>query len=292
MLLLVVSLPVYATEERQKEAVLPGDNTLPSGDISYHTYEDSEIMKIAELLYQSHRHTGAVEACEEALSRNLTSAQLASMQYLLAKTYEAIPNHGQEAKDTYSKIIQKYPDYDRLPEVAYRLGELNLCIIPEGTEPDNDKAIECLNLVITRLPIELNTEKDITYLSLKAHMMLGNLYLDKRENLKAESCFKKIYESDVTKSAPVPFRKFDNDNEKQEYVVWLKNRITNMKKRLPVKMVSACLSDDLAISMQKLNELQVRYPQDLEIRNIAVKMFRRLNQIKDLIDQELEDLNK
>lgn len=285
LLIVAFSLVVFASEDPETEL------TIPKGDVVYSDYGDLDIMKVADILYKSQRHTEVVEACEEALGRPLEDAQFASIKHLLAKAYEAIPDHGQDAKESYLEIIKKHPQYVRLPEVAYRLGELNCCIIPEGTEPNEALAIECLKMVTHRLPVDLSGEKGVTYLSLKAHMMLGNIYLGNGGKDKAEECFRKIYECDAAKSAPEPYIQFSNEKNMQGYKTWLQNRITKMKKRLPGKMVSACISDDLAISMQKLAQLQTRYPQDSEINDKAAFMIMKLNQVKEIIDESVNELN-
>jgi tetratricopeptide (TPR) repeat protein len=161
---------------------------LPEGEVVYRDYDDANLMRVAEYLYRSHRHSEAVEACEEALGRNLTDGQIAAIKHLLAQNYELIPDRGQDAKDAYLRVIQEHPSYERLPEVAYRLGELNVCIIPRGTDPNIDKGAEYLRLVINQLPITHAGDTAVTYLSLEAHMMLGNLLLVKGQNEEAKAC--------------------------------------------------------------------------------------------------------
>jgi tetratricopeptide (TPR) repeat protein len=266
--------------------------TLPGGKVVYHEYEDTELIKIADLLYQFHRHPEAVEACQEAIYRHsLSNAQTASIKHLLAKSYEAIPGHGQDAKDTYSGIIQAHTTYEKIPEIAYRLGELNTCIIPEDTEPDSTKAIESLRLVITRLPIESTEEIKVTYLSLKAHMMLGNIYMDEGLNDTARRYFKTIYDCDINKASSLPYKEFETEEEMQKHIEKIKMRITNMKKRIPVKLVSSCIYPDIGQSMQKLSELQSEYADDTEISEIVSEELRKLNDLEDIIEQEISDPN-
>ncbi len=259
----------------------------PEGEVVYRDYDDPNLMLVAERLYRSHRQAEAVEACTEALGRNLTDIQAASMKHLLAKSYEAIPGHGQDAKDAYLRVIQEHPSYERLPEVAYRLGELNICIIPPGTEPNNAKGSEYLRLVIDRLPVADEGYTAVTYLSLEAHMMLGNLLLVKGQNEEAKTCFKTIYDCDINKVTALPWEQFDNEEERQEHLVWLKERITGMKKRLPRKMVSSCISSDLGLSMQRLAQLQSEYPDDAEIHQIVSEVLRKLSEVEDIINQQI-----
>ncbi|MBN2588857.1 MAG: hypothetical protein JXA96_03265 [Sedimentisphaerales bacterium] len=125
LLMNICIVSVCSSEESQDELILPKEN------IQYNEYNDTELIQIAEMLRQIDRHKEAVEACQKALSRNLTEPQEASVKHTLAIAYESIPDYGQDSKDTYAQIINQYPNYEKLPEVAYRLGELNFAIIPK-----------------------------------------------------------------------------------------------------------------------------------------------------------------
>lgn len=265
----------------------PTELALPDGQIVYTDYDDAVLIQLAQGLYQRHRHAEALDACQEALSRNLTDDQAATVKHLLARTYDALPAQGQHAKDTYAQVIREHPAYEKLPEVAYRLGELNICIIPEGTEPNHPAAIECLQLVIRELPVESGDEPNVTYLSLKAHMMLGNLVLQKGRNDDARQYFKTIYDCDINKAVPLPYQQFDNEEEEQEHLVWLRDRIAGMKTRLPAKMVSSCISSDLGLSMQRLSQLQSDYPDDTEIYRMISEVLKKLTEIEQIINQEI-----
>jgi len=277
----VFPIYAYAAEEFKTEF-----GTLPENFV-YRDYADADLIKLADLLYHTHRHSEAVEACKEALNRNLTDDKTASVKHVLAETYEAMSDHGQDAKDTYLQIIQGYPTYEKFPEVAYRLGELNICIIPKGTEPDNDKAVEYLKMVIDRLPIVLSGETNVTYLSLKAHMMLGNLLLGQGHVDEARQLFRTIYDCDINKAVVLPYETFATEQETQEHLAWSKDRILNMKKRIPRKLVSACVSSDLGLSMQRLSELQCEYPDNTEIQELISDVLKKLAEVEEVVDQEI-----
>jgi tetratricopeptide (TPR) repeat protein len=286
--LLFCLFSICFAEEGQNEFKLPDEKVI------YDKYEDADLVKITELLNEHHRHSEAVEACNKALSRNLTESQRVCVIHAMATAYENIPNRGQEVKDTYLQIINKYPNYEKLPYIAYRLGELNCAIIPPGTKPDTKKAIECLKLVIRRLPVEPNKDNpanmpDITYLSLEAHMMLGNVYLDEGLNDEAGKCFKTIFDCDINKAAPLPYEKFKNDKERQEHMKWLKERITKMKTRTTTKMVVACISSDIGESMQRIAKLQSDYPDNVQIRELASIELEKMNKLEEIIKSQIEN---
>ena len=293
MLSLVLLINVFLSsvcisEESQDELILPTE------DIQFSQYEDAELIQIAEMLRQVDRHKEAVEACQKALSRNLTEPQQASVKHTLAVAYESMPDHGQDAKDTYAQIIREHPNYEKFPEVAYRLGEFNCAIIPEGTKPDEKKAIECLELVIRRLPIEPNKDNpanipDITYLTLKAHMMLGNIYLGHGKNVEAGKCFKSIFDCDLNKSASLPYEIFENEKEKHGKMEWLQKRITKMKERIPDKLVRTCMSSDVDDSMQRLIQLQNEYPNNEQIREQVSKELDKIYRIEEMIDSQIDN---
>jgi tetratricopeptide (TPR) repeat protein len=267
---------------------------LPKGNINYNEYKDAELIQIADLLFQFHRHAESVEACQKALNRNLSDDQAARAKHLLAQAYEIIPNRGQDAKDTYAQIIREHPNYEKLPDVAYRLGELNTSIVPKGTKPDKAKAIDYLKLVIERLPIEpaKDRETKVTYLSLEANMMLGNLYLSQKNNDEAKKCFKAIFDCDIKKVVALPYEKFKTEKEKQEQIDWLKEQITNMKKRIPAKLVASCSSADAELCLQKLSELQSEYPNNTEINELASAKIKKLSGVDEIVNGEIGNLNK
>jgi hypothetical protein len=139
--------------------------------------------------------------------------------------------------------------------------------------------------------MESDDEIKVTYLSLKAHMMLGNIYLGEGLNDNARKCFKTIYDCDINKASALPYKEFETEEEMQKHIEKIKMRITNMKKRIPVKLVSSCIYPDIGQSMQKLSELQNEYPNDTEINRMVSEEFRKLNDIEDIIDQEISDPN-
>ena len=187
---------------------------LPRGPVVYSDYENAELIEIGVKLCRLDRHPEAVEASREALRRDLSDAQAASAKHVMARACDAIPSRGPQAKDAYLRIIREHPTYDKLPEIAYRLAELNVCIIKKGTEPDPSKGMEYLKLVIKREPLEIEGKPNLTYLSLKAHMMLGILQMFQGASEEAKKCFKAIYDCDVNQVVPLAHEKFKDDKEK------------------------------------------------------------------------------
>jgi tetratricopeptide (TPR) repeat protein len=290
LLINICMIAICLSEERPVELILPTEN------IQYSEYNDTDLIQIAEMLRQVDRQKEAVEAYQKALSRNLTESQKASVRHILALAYESTTDHGQDAKNTYAQIINEQPNYEKLPEVAYRLGELNYAIIPLGTKPDSKKAIECLKLVIRLLPVEPNKGNpanipEVTYLSLEAHMMLGNIYLGDGLCEEAGKCFKTIFDCDINKTASLSYEKFRNDKEKQEHMEGLKKRIAKMKERVPDKMVRACISSDIGESMQRLSKLQSEYPDNAQIRELVSKELDKINGIEDIIKRQIDNSN-
>lgn len=281
--LFAFSLPLCAAQEVRKPL------RLPKGPVVCRDYDDADLVKIGEMPLQFHRHPEAVEASQEALRRGLSGVQACCVKHVMAEAYDAIPTRGREAKDAYLRIIREHPAYEKLPEVAYRLGELNTCIIKKGTKPDLKKGIKYFQLVINRLPLQVKGKPNITYLSLKAHMMLGNLRVSQGSSDEAKKRFKGIYDCDVNQASPRTHQKFKDDKEKQKHMKWLKNRITEMKKRIPGKLVLSCMGSDVGQSMQKLSHLQNEYPGDALINEKASEMLRKLNSIEEIIDEEISD---
>lgn len=118
-------------------------------------------------------------------------------------------------------------------------------------------------------------------------MMLGNLLLGQGHVDEARQLFRTIYDCDINKAVVLPYETFATKQETQEHLAWTKDRILNMKKRIPRKLVSACVSSDLGLSMQRLSELQCEYPDNTEIQELISDVLKKLAEVEEVVDQEI-----
>lgn len=265
---------------------------LPKAPIAYDSYETPELVQLVDDLRKFHRHIEAIEAGNEALRKLLSPGQDAFVRYKMAQSYEFVQNGGLLAKEKYDEVLKLHSNYERNVEIAYRLGELNSCIIMRGTEPNAPEAIECFEYVLDRLVDPNKSNGKVYYIALKAHMGLGNLQWDRKNYATAKRHFESIYKCDIELAEPLPCEKFEDPNELAEHKTWLKNLILSMKTRIPTKLVGLCIRPDPVESMNELDNLMTEYADDAAVVQLAREAYNQVCAVDEIIDDAIDDFEQ
>lgn len=261
----------------------------PEGPIQYGDYTTEDLVELVGLLNQFHRHSEAVEAGFEALSRDLTSTQDAFVRHKMGQSYEFIPDSGPLAKAKYTEVLELHPDYNRIIEIAFRLGELNDSIIIDGTERNVEQAIADFEYVLNRCDDPNEDPRKVYYIALKAHMGLGNLRWDQKSYAAAKEHFEVIYHCDPNLAEPLPCEKFEKPEDLAKHKTWLKNRILSMKDRVPPKLVGLCIRPDPVESMNELDNLITEYVDDATVVELAREAYNQVCAVDEMAEDAIRD---
>jgi hypothetical protein len=262
----------------------------PARPIDYNKYETPDLIRLAEVLAQWHRHAEAIEAGKEAMTRRLEPDEDATIRHRMAQSYEFVPDGGPTAKRMYEEVLQLHPAYERNTEIAYRLGELNSSVIMEGTEPNIPRAMQCFEDVLARSERLKTDSQNVHFIALKARMGLSILNCHKGNLTAARTHFEAIYRCPTYGGEPLPTKVFASPKELQSHKAWLAKQISGMKTRIPVKLVAVCIRPQLGESLVKLGHLATEYAQDPNVIGPLRQAIERLSEVDRVADKAIEDL--
>jgi hypothetical protein len=263
----------------------------PKPPIAYHEYKTPDLIRLAQVLALHHRRPEVIAAGEEALRRHLEPGEDAAIRYQMACSYEFVPDGGPLAKQMYEEVLRLHPAYAHNIEIAYRLGELNSSVLLVGTTLDPNRAAECFQYVISQSESLKTTPESVHYIALKAHMALGILNMQKRDLAGARTHFEAIYGCRTQSAEPLPTEVFKSPKELDSHKAWLRERISGMKTRVPVKLVSVCLRPRLGDSLVELGHLAGAHADDPNVLEPLRQTVRRITEIDKVMDEALEKAN-
>ncbi len=263
------------------------------GEIRYGDYNTDDLVEVVALLSKSYRKVEAVEACEEALSRNLTPTQDAFVRYKMAQCYEYLPNSGPLAKEKYGEVLELHPYYERNIEVALRLGQLNDSTILPGTERNPARAVECYKHVVDHYSDPNNETVFIEVM--QAHMHLGDIYAQLRDYNNSNKHYEAIYNCDPNTVEQLTYNNFDSPENLDNHKSWLKSWIALLKTATKKHLVGNCIRSDPDESVVELGKTIEKYADNHEIvehANIALRqVWEGIAELDQVLKDAIEDPN-
>lgn len=294
LIVLGASLALVVPARGTVDAEVRGPIKLPpEGTIQYRDYNTEDLLALAGALGRYHRHSEVVEAGKEALRRDLTHDQAASIRYRMAKSYEFVRNGGPLAKEKYEEVLKFHPKYEHNARIAFRLGELNNSIIMKGTKRNRKRAVECFEYVIRKCEDPNAQTQKVYYYTLRARMGLGYILWQQKDYEGAREHFEVIYNCDPNLAEPLPSEKFANAKDLARRKKWLKNTISRMKAKMPQTLVGLCIRPNSETSVAELEKLIQEYASDPVIVEIAEERLRqvweRIAGLEPVIDEPVEN---
>lgn len=260
----------------------------PKPPIAYDKYETRDLIRLAEVLAQYHRQPEVIAAGEEALRRRLEPDEDAAIRCRMARSYEFVSDGGPLAKKMYEEVLRLHPACERNVEIAYRLGELNSSVLLVGTTPDPNRAAECFEYVISKSESLKTTPESVHYIALKAHMALGILNMQKGDLAAGRTHFETIYGCRTHSAEPLPTEAFKNPEELDLHKARLREQISGMKSRVPVKLVAVCVRPRLGDSLVELGHLAAAHADDPNVLEPLRQTVRRITEIDRVLDEAFE----
>jgi tetratricopeptide (TPR) repeat protein len=242
--------------------------------INWNDYNDVRIVALVDDLAAHHWYPEAIAGAQIALARHLPADQDAAVRYRMAQCCEAVPDAGPLARQTYAEVLALYPDYPPNVEIALRLGELYDHIILPGTEPNLVLAQKYYTQVVESYGRAAGAALWLPVLRAQIH--LGNLHARLREYDKSNRHYEFLYACDARRLVPLPYQAFRFPGEREKYLPYLQNEAARLKEVVRGHLVSNCARPNLRASLEELDALTKKHPEDLALVEQAGKLRRKL----------------